>query len=287
MGFDTETSVPICEIDDVKKHSSSNSCIEEDDEVINDFDDLPKKSSFCRGVFVFIMIILIGWLVGSSLIAICGIAYDGNDVTVLIEATQVKFGDEQVIISEIMAEEIQVFVVNMTDGAEIPDSISPSFYSCMHTLSPEVVGCVSQFYVPTFDECLALSKEESLTNDLSEPRSISTCGLVSLSNGEYTLCSNSHPVYISIWNLEEKSRTIELTYSYDECQLCNEVEGNCNVAEYYWQSVFLMYSIALFACCCCIGCVCGCAASPSEEEEEEYEEDIEQSVSFSGELEVN
>jgi len=133
---------------------------------------------------------------------------------------------------------------------------------------------------------LALSTEEATGNDLSEPRAVSTCGVTSLANGEFSLCSLSSPVFISVWNLEDKHRTIELTYGYDECIECNEIEGNCNIAGYYWESIFLMYSVALFACCCCIGCVCGCAATPNEEEENEEEMENELHT-FVGELEVN
>ena len=62
-------------------------------------------------------------------------------------------GEEQVILMEMVPQELQVLVVNMTEGAEIPNEITPAFYGCMHALSSEVVGCISQFVVPTFDEC--------------------------------------------------------------------------------------------------------------------------------------
>lgn len=41
----------------------------------------------------------------------------------------------------------------MTAGAEIPEEITTAFFSCMHAVAPNVVGCVSQYYVPSFDEC--------------------------------------------------------------------------------------------------------------------------------------
>ena len=54
---------------------------------------------------------------------------------------------------EMIPEELQVLVVNMTAGAEIPSDVTPAFFGCMHALSEEVVGCVSQFVIPSFEEC--------------------------------------------------------------------------------------------------------------------------------------
>jgi len=99
-----------------------------------------------------------------------------------------------------------------------------------------------------------------------------TCGLSNIENGEFALCSDDHPVIISIWNLEDKFRTVELTYSFDACEACNEIEGTCYYG-YYYQALFWTYSIALLVCCCCVGCVCGCATTPDDEEEEDYDEE--------------
>jgi hypothetical protein len=214
-----------------------------------------------------------GWFLGTVFIAFFGIAYSSDPVSVFVDGTHVKFGQEQVIVAEMIPEELQVFVVNMTAGAEIPDDVSTSFYSCMHALSPNVVGCVSQFYVPSFEECFALSSEDALGSDLSAPRAMSTCGAATISRGEFTPCDIERPIFLSIWNLEDKHRTIELAFSYNECQECAEVDGNCYLAGYYWESIFLMYTLALFVCCCCVGCVCGCATSSSNDDEE-LEEDM-------------
>ena len=61
---------------------------------------------------------------------------------------------------------------------------------------------------------VALSAQENEGNDLSQPRAISTCGAATISRGEFSLCSLAHPVYLSVWNLEDTHRTVELSFGY-------------------------------------------------------------------------
>merc|ERR1712137_327138 len=259
--------IPFEELDTLKNQKATTSCVEEELDV--EF-ETEQRSSFCRTLFTVIMILVVGWFFGTVLIAFFGIAYDPTPVSVFVEVADVKIGQEQVVV-EMIPEELQVIVVNMTAGAEIPEDVTAAFFSCMHAVSPNVVGCVSQYYIPSFDECLALSTEDVSGSDLSSPRAMATCGAATISRGEFSLCSVEEPVYLSIWNLEDKHRAVELTFSYDACQECNEIEGNCVLAGYFWESIFLMYTLALFVCCCCVGCVCGCASSSDSQEEEEEE----------------
>ena len=65
-------------------------------------------------------------------------------------------GQDEVVVAELIPNELQVIVVNMTEGAEIPEGVTAAFFSCIHAVSPHVIGCVSQFVVPTFEECMFL-----------------------------------------------------------------------------------------------------------------------------------
>uniref|UniRef100_A0A6U1SVJ2 Uncharacterized protein n=1 Tax=Vannella robusta TaxID=1487602 RepID=A0A6U1SVJ2_9EUKA len=272
MPIDSIDSIPFDELENVKKN---NSCINEDEELAMVIEDERKAPGFCRTLFVVLMVLVMGWFLGTVLITFLGVAYQADPVSVYVDQIDLKFGTKQIVAAEMVPEELQVFVVNMTAGAEIPETVTTSFYSCMHAFSPSVVGCVSQFYVPSFEECVALSAQENEGNDLSQPRAISTCGAATISRGEFSLCSLAHPVYLSVWNLEDTHRTVELSFGYDECEACYEVEGNCYIAGYYWESIFLMYTLALFVCCCCVGCVCGCAGSSNTDDDDD---DIEQDL---------
>mmetsp|Transcript_18412 Transcript_18412/g.28507 ORF Transcript_18412/g.28507 Transcript_18412/m.28507 type:complete len:272 (+) Transcript_18412:105-920(+) len=259
-----DIAIPFEELETVKKHN--NSLINEDEELAMVEEEMQQRSAgFCRTLFVVMMVLIMGWFLGTVVISCFGIAYS-QPVSVFVEGSSVKLGEQQVVVAEMVPEELQVFVVNMTAGAVIPDDLGVSFYSCLHAVSPNIVGCVSQYYVPSFQECVELSASEPTGNDLSQPRAMSTCGLATISKGEFSVCDLAQPVFLSVWNLEDKHRTIEVTYSYDECQACNEVEGNCYLAGYYWESIFLMYTFALFVCCCCVGCVCGCASTSTKDE---------------------
>lgn len=61
---------------------------------------------------------------------------------------------------------------------------------------------------------LAISSQDATGFDLSEPRAMASCGTATISRGEFALCDASEPVFLSVWNLEDKHRAIELTFSY-------------------------------------------------------------------------
>jgi len=249
------------------------------------------RMRICRAIFAVALFLMLGWFVGSVALSALSLAFDSNPpLSVMVEGTHVKLGHEQVIVAEMIPDELQVFVVNMTEGAEIPEDMTVAFYSCLRTISPNIVGCVSQYTVPTFEECLALSTEETEAFDLSQPRAMATCGVATLSKGEFSLCSIEEPVFLSVWNLEDKQRTVEMTFSYsefsrlifssqkltlalDECQNCAEIEGVCPDFAMYWECVLFFYMIMFFACCCCVGCVCGCTSGNKQEYEEAFEDD--------------
>eukprot|EP01023_Acetabularia_acetabulum_P063831 TRINITY_DN8095_c0_g2_i1.p1 TRINITY_DN8095_c0_g2~~TRINITY_DN8095_c0_g2_i1.p1 ORF type:complete len:351 (+),score=41.92 TRINITY_DN8095_c0_g2_i1:24-1055(+) len=274
MPVQTPVAIPTEEFDSVKKQPT-NSCIIDDEDEHEEL-EYQSQSSFCCRVLLYLgLFLILGWFIGTLLVAGFGLFYQPEAISLYVDASQVKFGDEQVVIVEMIPEELQILVVNMTDSDGLPSDINPAFFGCMHALSNEVVGCVSQFVIPSFDECVALSSKETIDYDLTEPRAMETCGLATIQNGEFTLCSSADPVFISVWNLEDKYRTVELTYSFDSCQECNEIEGTCHYSSYYYTSLFLTYAIALLVCCCCVGCVCGCATTPSDHDDDD-DEDMEE-----------
>ena len=242
--------------------------IQDDDEDHYYYVEPSPRIRFCRAIFAVALFLMLGWFVGSVALSALSLAFDSNPpLSVMVEGTHVKLGHEQVIVAEMIPDELQVFVVNMTEGAEIPEDMTVAFYSCLRTISPNIVGCVSQYTVPTFEECLALSTEETEAFDLSQPRAMATCGVATLSKGEFSLCSLQEPVFLSVWNLEDKQRTVEMTFSYNECQNCADIEGVCPDFAMYWECVIFFYMIMFFACCCCVGCVCGCASNNKQEYE--------------------
>lgn len=131
------------------------------------------------------------------------------------EEFQVDYKNEQIIISELVPNEVQVFVVNLTRTENIP--LDAAFYSCLHTPASQVIGCVSQYVVPDFDECLDLingSEEDLSLRTLDSPRALPGCGLLTLGRGEFTPCSLDEPIFISVWNLADRKHTAEATFSY-------------------------------------------------------------------------
>merc|ERR1712032_949549 len=78
----------------------------------------------------------LGWFVGSVALSALSLAFDSNPpLSVMVEGTHVKLGHEQAIVAEMIPDELQVFVVNMTEGAEIPEDMTVAFYSCLRPLS--------------------------------------------------------------------------------------------------------------------------------------------------------
>jgi hypothetical protein len=58
--------------------------------------------------------------------------------------------------------------------------------------------------------------EQSSERTLDAPRAIPICGAVSLEKGEFALCDNELPVFVSVWNLEDKARTAELSFAFSK-----------------------------------------------------------------------
>ena len=242
---------PFPEYDDLKKTKPVEPKEEEYDMVIVE----RKPTSFKR----ICVTILLSWLMLSLVIGTLAIVYQpAQGPLVVIEEFNVDYKNEQVIVSELVPNEVQVFVVNLTRTENIP--LDAAFYSCIHTPAAPVIGCVSQYVVPDFDECLDLTngnEEDLAIRTLDSPRAIPVCGLLTLGRGEFTPCSLDEPVFISIWNLADRKHTAEATFSFDDCANCQEIDGTCGDYSTFWISIFTIYLVSLFAMSACIGVCCG------------------------------
>lgn len=63
---------------------------------------------------------------------------------------------------------------------------------------------------------VALSSEDATGFDLTQPRAMASCGAATISKGEFSLCDVNAPVFLSVWNLEDKHRAVELSFSYSK-----------------------------------------------------------------------
>jgi len=212
---------------------------------------------------------LLVWLfVASTITLVLLFTPTNSDVTVIIEEATIRYGVEQVVISELQPMEIELFVVNISMAdASVHDSTA--FFTCLHT-APNVVGCVSQTEVPSFDECYNLAMEQSEERTLDAPRAIPICGAVSISKGEFALCDNELPVFMSIWNLDDHARTAELSFAFDDCTEC--LETSCSFG--YWPGSFIIFLVVnVAALCCCIGGAVACSAGTTTDSDEESDEE--------------
>jgi len=263
---------PVQEYEDVKKSSVNiQQAVHEVEEELHE--EVEKFPSPCTATAraCCVSALLVWFFVASTITLVLIFAPTNSDVTVIIEEATIKYGVEQVVISELQPLEIELFVLNISK-ADAGAHDSTAFFSCLHT-NPNVVGCISQTEIPSFDECYNLALEDSSIRTLDAPRAIPVCGAVSLEKGEFSLCSNELPVFLSLWNFDEKPRTAELSFSFDDCVTCEET--TCSWG--YWPGsliIFLIVNVA--ALCCCIGCALACSASSKSEDtdDEDESEDI-------------
>ena len=65
---------------------------------------------------------------------------------------ELEYGNRELLLGELRGGEGIYYALNLSEVA-VPGGINPSFFSCLHDLSPDLFACVSQSLVPTFDEC--------------------------------------------------------------------------------------------------------------------------------------